>query len=58
MWNGKRVSVVLMTYAERRSIRDVIERFYATGMVEEVLVVARPPQPPVEGHILAHCARR
>jgi glycosyltransferase involved in cell wall biosynthesis len=45
MWNGKRVSVVLMTYAERRSIRDVIERFYATGMVEEVLVVDNNAEP-------------
>jgi glycosyltransferase involved in cell wall biosynthesis len=39
MWNGKRVSVVLMTYAERDSIREVIERFYDTGFVDEVLVV-------------------
>jgi glycosyltransferase involved in cell wall biosynthesis len=39
MWNGKEVSVVLMTYAERDSIRDVIDRFFATGLVDEVLVV-------------------
>jgi glycosyltransferase involved in cell wall biosynthesis len=39
MWNGKDVSVVLMTYAERDSIRDVIERFFATGYVDEVLVI-------------------
>jgi glycosyltransferase involved in cell wall biosynthesis len=39
MWNGKRVSVVLMTYAERDSIRRVIERFFETGLVDEVLVV-------------------
>lgn len=39
MWNGKSVSVVLMTYAERDSIRDVIERYFATGVVDEVLVV-------------------
>jgi glycosyltransferase involved in cell wall biosynthesis len=39
MWNGKDVSVVLMTYAERDSIRDVIERFFATGHVDEVLVI-------------------
>ena len=39
MWNGKSVSVVLMTYAERDSIREVIESFYATGVVDEVLVV-------------------
>ena len=39
MWGDKRVSVVLMTYAERDSIRDVIDRFYATGVVDEVLVI-------------------
>jgi glycosyltransferase involved in cell wall biosynthesis len=39
MWNGAAVSVVLMTYAERDSIRDVIEGFYETGLVDEVLVV-------------------
>lgn len=39
MWNGKRVSVVLMTYAERDSIRRVIESFFDTGLVDEVLVV-------------------
>jgi len=39
MWEGQRVSVVLMTYAERDSIRSVIEGFYETGVVDEVLVV-------------------
>jgi glycosyltransferase involved in cell wall biosynthesis len=39
MWDGQRVSVILMTYAERASIRAVIEGFYATGLVDEVLVV-------------------
>lgn len=39
MWNGKSVSVVLMTFAERDSIRSVIESFFATGLVDEVLVV-------------------
>ena len=39
MWNGKRVSVVLMTCAERDSIRSVIDDFFDTGLVEEVLVV-------------------
>lgn len=45
MWNGKRVSVVLMTYAERDSIREVIEGFFATGLVDEVLVVDNNAQP-------------
>ena len=39
MWGDRRVSVVLMTYAERDSIRSVIEGFYDTGVVDEVLVV-------------------
>ena len=39
MWNGNRVTVVLMTYAERDSIRSVIDGFFATGVVDEVLVV-------------------
>jgi glycosyltransferase involved in cell wall biosynthesis len=39
MWNGNHVSVVLMTYAERDSIRGVIEGFFATGVVDEVVVV-------------------
>lgn len=39
MWQGQRVSVILMTYNERDSIRATIEGFYATGVVDEVLVV-------------------
>jgi len=39
MWNAKRVSVVLPTFNERESIRKVIEEFYSTGLVDEVIVV-------------------
>lgn len=39
MWKDKTVSVVLMTYAERDSIREVIEGFEKLGVVDEVLVV-------------------
>ena len=39
MWKDKTVSVVLMTYAERDSIREVIEGFSDLGVVDEVLVV-------------------
>jgi glycosyltransferase involved in cell wall biosynthesis len=39
MWRDKKVSVALMTYAEKGSIREVIDGFYATGVVDEVLVV-------------------
>ncbi len=39
MWNGRTVSVILGTYAEKDSIYGVIEGFLATGVVDEVLVV-------------------
>ncbi|CAN5532544.1 glycosyltransferase family 2 protein [soil metagenome] len=39
MWEGRTVSVVLMTYAERDSIRSVIDGFFETGFVDEVVVV-------------------
>jgi glycosyltransferase involved in cell wall biosynthesis len=45
MWNGKRVSVVLMTYAERHSIRSVVEGFFGTGLVDEVVVVDNNAEP-------------
>ena len=39
MWNGRQVSVVLMTYAERDSIKAVIDGFFDTGLVDEVVVI-------------------
>jgi glycosyltransferase involved in cell wall biosynthesis len=45
MWNGDGVSVVLMTYAERDSIREAIDGFFATGLVDEVLVVDNNAEP-------------
>lgn len=45
MWEGKRVSVVLPTYAERGSIRRVIEGFLATEVVDEVVVVDNNAEP-------------
>lgn len=39
MWKEKTVSVVLMTYAERDSIRGVIEGFEEIDAVDEILVV-------------------
>ena len=45
MWNGRTVSVILMTYAEKDSIFDVIEGFLAIDAVDEVLVVNNNAQP-------------
>ena len=38
MWEGKRVSVALPTYNEKESIRESIDGFFATGIVDEVVV--------------------
>lgn len=45
MWRGRSVSVVLMTYAERDSIRGVIDGFFETGFVDEVVVVNNNAEP-------------
>jgi glycosyltransferase involved in cell wall biosynthesis len=45
MWEGKDVSVVLMTFAERDSIREVIDGFFGTGVVDEVVVVDNNAEP-------------
>jgi len=39
MYKGKKVSVVISTYNEAQTIRSVIDGFFATGMVDEVIVV-------------------
>jgi glycosyltransferase involved in cell wall biosynthesis len=57
MWNGKSVSVVLMTYAERDSIREVIERFFATRFVDEVLVVDNNAQAGTKEEVAKTAAR-
>jgi glycosyltransferase involved in cell wall biosynthesis len=58
MWGGKRVSVVLMTYAERDSIREVIEGFFATGVVDEVVVVNNNAEPGTDEEIRKTRARQ
>lgn len=39
MYSGKKVSIVIPTYNEADSIRSVIDGFFATGYVDEVIVV-------------------
>lgn len=38
MWNGKTVSVALPTYNEKDSIYECIQGFFASGVVDEVIV--------------------
>ena len=39
MYKNKKVSVVIPTYNEAKSIRQIIDRFFATGLVDEVVAV-------------------
>jgi glycosyltransferase involved in cell wall biosynthesis len=39
MWEGQTVGVILPTYREKASIREVIDGFEALGLVDEILVV-------------------
>lgn len=57
MWNGKTVSVVLMTYAERDSIAEVIDGFLATGLADEVLVVDNNAEPGTREEVAKTSAR-
>jgi glycosyltransferase involved in cell wall biosynthesis len=57
MWNGSTVSVVLMTYAERDSIREVIDGFFDTGLVDEVLVVDNNAEPGTQEEVRQTRAR-
>lgn len=39
MWNGKSVSVVLPAFNEEAHVRQAVEEFFASGVVDEVVVV-------------------
>ncbi len=39
MWRGKSISVVFPTYNERDSIRSAVLDFFASGLVDEIVVV-------------------
>jgi len=39
MWRGKKISVVIPTYRERKSVRASIESFEKSGFVDEIIVV-------------------
>lgn len=58
MWNGQTVSVVLGTYAEKDSIRAVIDGFFATGVVDEVVVVNNNAEPGTAEEVEQTAARQ
>src|SRR5579871_2819953 len=39
MWHGKQVAVIFPTYNEKDSIRSAILNYFATGLVDEIIVV-------------------
>jgi len=39
MWKNKRIQVVFPAYNEEESIRNAVEQFYSTGIIDEVIVV-------------------
>ncbi len=57
MWYGEKISVVLMTYAEKDSIRSVIDGFFATSVVDEVIVVNNNAQPGTSAQVAGTGAR-
>lgn len=45
MYSGKKVSVVLATYREKKSIRRIVEDFFPTGFIEgngDYVIVCEP----------------
>ena len=57
MWLEQKVSVVLMTYAEKDSIRSVINGFFDSGFVDEVVVVNNNAEPGTSEQISGTGAR-
>ncbi len=53
MFQGKRVSVVFSTYREKGSIRQSIEEYLATGLVDELIVVNNNAEPGTDEEVRA-----
>ncbi len=57
MWQGKKVSVVFSTFREKDSIRRSIEDYFATGFVDEVVVVNNNAEPGTDEEVRQTKAR-
>lgn len=57
MWNGKTVGVVLPTYREKTSIKEVIEGFAALGVVDDILVINNNAESGTSEEVAATVAR-
>ncbi len=57
MWNDRSIAVVLPTYRERATIRDIIERFEALGIVDDIVVVNNNAETGTSDAVLGTSAR-
>lgn len=57
MWQGKTVSVVISTYREKDSVRKVVDEYFATGFVDEVVVVNNNAEPGTDEEVQKTKAR-
>jgi glycosyltransferase involved in cell wall biosynthesis len=57
MWEGQSISVILPTYREKASIREVVEGFAALGIVDEIVVVNNNAEPGTSEAIAGTVAR-
>ena len=57
MWHGKKVAVLFPTYNEKDSIRRAVLSYYATGLVDEVIVVNNNAAPGTSEEVTGTGAR-
>src|SRR5690349_19900778 len=57
MWRGKTVAVIFPTYNERDSIRSATLEYFASGLVDEVIVVNNNAAPGTSEEIAGTGAR-
>ena len=58
MWNGKTVSVIFPTYNEKDSIYEAIQEFFATGWIDEIVVVNNNAAPGTSEEVARTSARQ
>ena len=57
MWHNKKISVVFSTFREKNSIRKASEDYFATGFVDEVVVVNNNAEPGTDEEVKKTKAR-